>query len=298
MPDRHPQGPQGGQDRTDDGTRRSGNQRKSSEELERDIAHTRAEMDETVGEIQERLRPERLRRQAKHTVRETARDTARGASSTMIDTIKENPIPSLIAGLSVGWLVARGSHHTPRQQQSSHDGQARPYAAPPYYREEYDPATYETEAYDTETYDTGQEDRSMRDRAGETAQHTQEKAKHMGRQARHKAEHLGERAQHQARRAPDRMSRMAHENPMALGTATLALGAFVGLMLPGTRKEDEMMGPARDRTMQKARAKAGDTMQRAERVAERTAEEAKKSAQEVKQTAKDEAKKQDLPGAK
>ncbi len=199
-------------------------------------------MDETVDEIQRRLSPGHMKRQAQGAVR----DTAKGAGNQMLDTIKQNPIPSILAGLSVGWLVAKGS--------SSSDGKAH----------------------------------RMQGQASEAAGRAGDKAKQYG----HQAQHRAQQAQHQAQQAAGRAQRMMQENPMAAGAAAVATGAFVGFLVPETRKENELMGPARDSAMDKAQSKASDALHRAEQVAERTAEEAKASAKKVKETAKEEAKKQ------
>ncbi len=77
---------------------------KDPREIERDIDHTRAEMSETLDALGTRFQPDYIKEQAKDAIRSTARD----AGTTMLDTIKENPVPAIIAGLSVGWLVAKG----------------------------------------------------------------------------------------------------------------------------------------------------------------------------------------------
>ncbi len=255
--------------------------RKTSADIERDIKHTRAEMDETVHEIQERLRPERLKQHARETVRHTAKDTGRG----MLETIKDNPVPSLIAGLSVGWLFAKGrqetSHH--RDYASGYSGDRHPRA---YQR---DPQAQARAEY-ASTAPSSEAARSSESRTHAAKRQAGE----MADRAQGQAQHLSERARQRTRQTTRRMDRMMDENPMALGAATFALGAVTGLLLPETRKENEWMGPARDQAVHKAQAKAGDTLQRAERVAERTAQEAKASAQHVKETAKDEAERQHL----
>ena len=39
----------------------------------------------------------------------------------------------------------------------------------------------------------------------------------------------------------------ANESPLAVGAIAIATGIGVGLLLPATRKEREMLGPTRDR---------------------------------------------------
>ena len=247
-------------------------------------------MDETVSEIQRRLRPERLRREASHAVRDTFRNTAQGAKNQMFDTIKDNPIPSVLAGLSVGWLIAKGSSGSSRDRyegdryvrayprgeryyeredygrEPSYAGQrGGAYRQERYYDEPEGYGEYESGRYEEE----GDEGSSARERAGEAVSGAQETARRYGRQA-----------QHGARRAAHRSEEMMEDNPLAVGAATLALGAFAGLLLPGTRKEDEWMGETRDRVVHQAQSAAKETAERAQHVAKKTAEDAKETAKE------------------
>jgi ElaB/YqjD/DUF883 family membrane-anchored ribosome-binding protein len=99
------------------------------------MAQTRAEMAETINALQERLEPERLKRQAAETFRETTDDlkhkaaesvreatigkaeqfmnnveyTARETSSGLLDTIRQNPIPAALIGTGLAWLLFGGS---------------------------------------------------------------------------------------------------------------------------------------------------------------------------------------------
>ncbi|GIV96894.1 MAG: hypothetical protein KatS3mg057_1551 [Herpetosiphonaceae bacterium] len=87
----------------------------SPEEIRDNIEHTRAEMSETIDAIQERLSPAYLKEQVKDQVRETFHETrtaavenVKGAGSTMLETIKRNPIPAAIAGVKHWLAVAQG----------------------------------------------------------------------------------------------------------------------------------------------------------------------------------------------
>jgi ElaB/YqjD/DUF883 family membrane-anchored ribosome-binding protein len=46
-----------------------------------------------------------------------------------------------------------------------------------------------------------------------------------------------------------------NENPLAVGAAAFALGAVVGLAIPSTRYEGELMGETRDELLKKAQDK-------------------------------------------
>ncbi|MGI9049482.1 MAG: DUF3618 domain-containing protein [Rubrobacteraceae bacterium] len=69
-----------------------------------DIELTRAEMSETVGALQEKIDPERLKEEAKERVKGSARDTG----SQLLDTFRDNPtIPAAIVGGVIGLFLLR-----------------------------------------------------------------------------------------------------------------------------------------------------------------------------------------------
>lgn len=69
------------------------------------------------------------------------------------------------------------------------------------------------------------------------------------------------------------------ENPLAVGAVALALGAAVGLSIPSTRYETELMGEHRDNLLQKAQESAGELVDKVKQVA---SEAQKTIAEEVK----------------
>jgi uncharacterized protein YjbJ (UPF0337 family)/gas vesicle protein len=91
-------------------------ERESSQEIKADIAQTRAQMESKINQIQYKLDPERLKEQAQETVRGMVNDTTTAMmgylrqhkeeiSSSMLNTIKHNPIPAALIGVGLGWLV-------------------------------------------------------------------------------------------------------------------------------------------------------------------------------------------------
>ena len=111
--------------------------------LREDIAQTRAEMSGTIDAIQERLDPQRLVGEAKDAAKEAVQETtgavreatigraeqmagnvtetARGASSTIMDTIRENPVPTAMAAIGLGWLLMSGKNRSPAGQTSRYE---------------------------------------------------------------------------------------------------------------------------------------------------------------------------------
>ncbi len=112
------------------------------------------------------------------------------------------------------------------------------------------------------------------------------------------AGNIAEQAQYQAMRLEDSFQQVLRTNPLAVGAVTLALGTAIGLALPQTTRENQLMGEARDTLVERAQDLAQETIGKVQNVAtEATAsvqESVQESMQSVKETVKDESKKQGL----
>jgi ElaB/YqjD/DUF883 family membrane-anchored ribosome-binding protein len=236
-----------------------------------EIERTRAGMSETVDAIQERLSPENLKEQAKDRVKEATVGKAQEAGSGIVDTIRQNPLPAALTGIGLGWLFVnarkQGSSRPPYRDTVYRDA-AYVEGYPP--TNEYAPAApgypsrYEGESGSS----TGQALGNARDKVGETATQAQDKAGELASRTQDRVSNLGEQARYQAQRASGGFQRMLRENPLAVGTLAVGVGAAVGLAIPETSKEHEVMGEARDNLVDKAQEKVQETQQKAQRVAE------------------------------
>jgi ElaB/YqjD/DUF883 family membrane-anchored ribosome-binding protein len=238
-------------------------------EIERtraEIERTRADMSETVDAIQDRLSPESLKEQAKDRVKEATVGKAQEAGSGIVGTIRANPLPAALTGIGLGWLLVNA------RRQSSAQGSYRVGAYPYDY-----PPRYEVPGADGPS--TGQAVERARDRAGETATQVQDKAGQVASQAQDRVSRLGDRARYQARRASGGFQRMLQENPLAVGALGVGVGAAVGLVIPETTREHEVMGEARDTFVEKAQEKAQDAQERVQQVAQEAQNAAQQEAE-------------------
>lgn len=238
-------------------------------EIERtraEIERTRADMGETVDAIQQRLSPDNLKEQAKDRVKEATVGKAQGVGSTIVETVRANPLPAALTGLGVGWLVMsarRGS-----SGQTRYRGEVYAYDYPPRYDERT-----------TSTPSTGQAVERARDKVGETASQAQDKAGQVVSQAQDQVSHLGDQAQYQTRRVGDEFQRVLRENPLTVGALAVGVGAAIGLAVPQTSREHEVMGEARDTFVEKAQEKAEEAQEKVQRVAEEAQSAAKGEAE-------------------
>jgi ElaB/YqjD/DUF883 family membrane-anchored ribosome-binding protein len=226
------------------GTERETSGSNSSAEIEREIEQTRARMSESIDTISEKLRPGNLAQSAVESVEEQARHTG----SRLASVIRENPIPVAAIGLGVTWLVA---------QQRSKRGLAR----------------YGYRGPERRISGSPERRRGFATRSGVTAgaarERAQERLSELGSEAKERMRQLRSRARKQSQRVGARLERMIDQNPLAVAAGAVVVGLAAGLLLPGTRREDELMGSARDQLMERA----GDTVERVKEAAGEAARE-------------------------
>jgi len=85
--------------------------------------------------------------------------------------------------------------------------------------------------------------------------------------------------QYRASQVGDGFQTLAQQNPLAVGVAGVALGSLIGLLVPETPGERQLMGGARDTVMDKAAGTAQDTLQKVGSVAQKAEGAAKDEAQ-------------------
>lgn len=281
------------------------------EAIAQDIRHTRAEMSETIDSIGARLDPSRLADQAKDAFTSSAKDA--GAhfldtvkDSSVLDTIKENPLPAAAVGLSIAWFLSKmGESHTERYRRERFEMTGDPYYAPrARYGSYYAPrdSYYASRPYGTAYgagygYAQGDEDESLKEKASDALDSAKDKAGDLvdkakdavggaTHSAQDRAHDAGDQARMYGRRATSWLDHQMHQNPLGVGAVALAAGALVGLSLPETRFEDDLMGEQADRVKDQAQHVAEDKMDQVKAVASDVADDAKKKAKEVADDAK------------
>lgn len=95
------------------------------------------------------------------------------------------------------------------------------------------------------------------------------------------ASYVGHEAQAYARQTGQQLQRSLEDNPLVFGGVALAIGALIGMALPATRRENEMLGPWRDEVMQSAQEVASDVVERAQHVVEEVRPQLEQTAQKV-----------------
>jgi hypothetical protein len=250
-----------------------------------EIRETRERMGDTIEEIGERLNPNRLKEQVKDNIRDAtigrvktmaqnAADRVNETRLTITNTIRENPIPAALVGVGLGWLIfsarqqgasGRGARYAGRLERGRGEVSAAGYAGAPEF----------SGGYAEPGAGVGAAER-VSERAGAIAENVRETAGELADRAQNVAGTVTEKTRTQTRRVQEQF----FENPLAIGTATLALGLATGLAAPATRREAELVGDARDRLVDRVRNVARETTDKAQRVAGRVMDQAETTARE------------------
>jgi len=221
-------------------------------------------------------------------------DSAYETRDGIMDTVRHNPIPAALVGIGLGWLWMNRRSASPRRMNGYYANEAYRYGR-------YEPGTYYPGGYPaysgsypaSQSHDGGnrvtqmagraqQAVGNMTDQVGETAgsiagtvgetagnvaDQVGQAASNLAATTQETAGNLVSGAQYQAQRAEDRFGRALQDNPLAVGAVALALGAAVGLALPLTERENQLMGEARDTLVERAQEFAQDTMGKVQHVA-------------------------------
>jgi ElaB/YqjD/DUF883 family membrane-anchored ribosome-binding protein len=231
-------------------------------------------MGETVDAIQERISPENLKEEAKDRVKEATVGRAQEAGSGIVETIRANPLPAALTGIGLGWLLV-SARRSASGQSSYRD---RVYGYPPRYEDQGVSGSSAGQALGQARDSVGESASRAQDKMGDAASEAQGRAGEVASRAQDRVSNLADQARYQARRASGGFQRMLQENPLSVGALAVGVGAAVGLAIPESSKEHEVMGETRDNLVEKAQEKAQEAQQKVQRVAEEAQSAAKEEA--------------------
>jgi ElaB/YqjD/DUF883 family membrane-anchored ribosome-binding protein len=247
---------------------------KSPEDIEREIEQTRSRLSRDIDELGNKLSPSNLKEEAKTAIKDAAQgavsnvgEQARRTSSRLVEVIRENPLPVIAVGAGVTWLLTQRS-----RSDVSGDRMAKyAYTGP----ERRQGGHWQSGSGGTGRI--GSSVSSVKDSVSEAASDVAERAGELKERVGERMGEIGGQARWQTQRVKTNLEHAAEENPLALAIGATVVGLALGLLLPGTRREDEVMGSARDQLVD-----------RAEETIERAKDAAVEAGHQVKETVKSE----------
>jgi len=257
-------------------------------ELRGEIEDTRDEMSETIGAIQDKLRPAHIVAQAtdrvKQATMEGVRDMAESATETARDAMSSDAIPIAIMGIGAAWLlINRNANRGPRRARNEHYNYEWQREETRRWRN-----TSAGHQYSTASDDFGVSPASMHD-VRSTANDSASGGVYgggafsagasggagwdadRGWTSERSAIDTSRRA---VRDTQNRVERMVRDNPLLVGAGAMVIGAALGLAVPETDVENEWMGEARDSVVDRAQQMASDAAQKVKDSAESVADAA------------------------
>jgi ElaB/YqjD/DUF883 family membrane-anchored ribosome-binding protein len=241
---------------------------KSPEEIELEIEQTRTRLSRDIDELGNKLSPQNLKEEAKSAIKDAAQgavsnvgEQARRTGFRLVEVIRENPLPVIAVGAGVTWLLTKRSGSDVsgnRMARYAYTGPDR-RQGPGWQgsiKEKVSGAVSEAKETVSEAA-SGVADRAgeLRDRAGE------------------RISVLGGEARRRSRRIRTNLEHAAEDNPLFVALGAAIVGLALGMLLPGTDRENELMGSTRD-----------GLVDRAEKTAERVKDAAVEAGRDLKET--------------
>ncbi|MEO7413764.1 MAG: DUF3618 domain-containing protein [Opitutaceae bacterium] len=280
-----------------------------TEAIRSEIDTTRRRMDNTMDALGERLKGRHLLdevlgffRGDNHNskaveFREKVSRSASTAAHSIADTVKANPMPALLIGAGIAWMIYSSRKSDSARYEDESDRTAGPYDPDASYDRPLDYSSSDAVRGFGEAEETGfpaggfgenygensgqsklqQVKVGLQEKASEATQQVKEKLSNVGDQVRQKSQMVGQRAREvgarvQARtrevyvRTRERVTTTADQHPLEVGIACLAAGVAVGLAVPTAPPLNRVAGPTMDRLRQRTRDASGELLEKGKRV--------------------------------
>jgi ElaB/YqjD/DUF883 family membrane-anchored ribosome-binding protein len=252
------------------------NDDKSSDDLRADVERTRERLSQDVEALGAKLSPENVKAEAKRAIKRTVRrgtnelrEGVNSATDSVSSFVGDNPLPIALIGVGVGWLIWNARTRPKSGVDYAMRGRAE------VYDDSYD--DYGADYHSNGRGAGGQLNR-LRNQVNDGVSTIKRSASAQARRAREKVGELESTAREQLGKAVDVAERGFEDRPLLLGAVALGAGLAVGLGIPATQSENQLIGQYRDKLMARAKDGLGELRGKAEGIAQRTYETAKETA--------------------
>lgn len=219
------------------------------DDLGRELRDARHKVSSEITNVKHAVREATVGR-VEHMVHD-ARDTVTEAGSSILGTIKANPIPAALIGLGIGWMLfgSRSARNSGPSNVSRRLQNGVGHVADDVQHAVHDAG----EGVSHFAQDAGH-------RVAEMAGGARDAVVHVASDAANAGGRLARGAGRGVMRAERTIESTFRDNPLALGAVAVAVGAAIGLALPHTKVEDAWMGESKETLVHKAGDLAGDAI--------------------------------------
>ena len=263
-----------------------------SDAIRSEIDSTRGRMDDTIDALGNRLQGRHLldeivgffrRGDSEGKVGEW-REKISNSAGTVVDSVKAHPVPLLMIGAGIGWLIYQNRASSRRT--SDHD-EGFGYTGEAYGSTGYGSYSGGSAALKGSTFDdqsgsassvsgkVKEKLASLSSQAGETVSDLTERGREKLGAARERATELGQQAQQRGRelygRARERVVTTADQHPLEMGIGFLALGVIAGMAIPTPKVISQRLAPVANRL----REASSDLVEKGKRIVQAATEAGK-----------------------
>jgi len=292
-----------------------------SGQIKAEIDHTRERIDDTLEALADKLHPRHLVSEAVDYLRNPKEmgGTASKLGQAVWHQIQEHPMPALLIGAGIAWMLSEQRHVRGEEFTSSGYGYGEEESSTfsertgrmrQRVRERAsalghvvsEKASVFTHNVSEKATNLGQ---SVSEKASSLTQNVKEKASELAHNVREKSEEMAhtikERSTETAtrlkeatmnmstqtrdqaaatwQRTEEKLSETVDNYPLALGFGCLAMGVLAGLAFPRTRLEDQALGERADELKQKVREQGREVVETAQRAVSAVAQTATEEAE-------------------
>ena len=222
-----------------------------SERVEAD----RAQLASSLDALTDTVKPQSLAQDLTSAASDITGDLAQRAW----DTLRENPAGGLLVTLGLGLLTSR------QQRRPTPAPQPAPTAVPPQaamagFDERVAQADTAVRANMTGEIEHHPDASRLKAALNSGLSHLSPQARQRVVKARQAVVNAQESIERKSRKAVRQTKGFAYEQPLTVGALALGFGVLAGTLLPGTRREDALLGRQRDALMAQARNVLEDEM--------------------------------------
>ena len=233
-----------------------------TDQIERDLAQTRARMDRRLDELGDRLQPNQLVNDALAQV--TGGDGADFAQ-TLIAKARANPVPAALAGIGIAWLLASSQNKAARRAEPDLPTRLRSAEAGVVRLQDEHPDVHASRLDDARGQVLGVA-RDASDTAASYGQRIREAMASATRSVKEVSNDMGNSASGAIGRLRGGKGGLAG-NPVVLGSAAVLVGLVAGVLIPVSTQEERALGAVAGRLRTRGRTLAQDVVDRGAQVA-------------------------------